>query len=265
MDGKDDDGEDTEGEGWDGRRGRHDMKDNEVSSARPGSSGAPKHKSVINQYGSNLLGKGDIFPILKSIMTPAERSPPSQEESEDTDGEQPPLSLSLVTDSTTPYGIMMLGMDGRTPRKAMRMSEENRVEVGLSPSWESDLDKMRERERRSKSNMDRPSLVRNVEGKEIAMQLVFEDGEKQGSKEVLGSKPMDGEVIGELATQVARAPRKANPRREVRHASAGAGRAPHPNRSCKGRSHVPRRKLQVTIPTPLTILRFFNCLPMITC
>jgi hypothetical protein len=125
--------------------------------------------SALSQYGSNLLGKGDIFPILKSILSPAGGSLLSQEESEDTDGGQPPLSPSLLMDSATPDGLVTPGKEGRTPGKAMRLSEEDRAEVGLSPSWESDPDRRREKERRSKSNMDRPSLVRGSAGKEIAV------------------------------------------------------------------------------------------------
>jgi hypothetical protein len=153
------------------------------------------------------MSKGDIFPILKSMLTPGEGSASSQVVAEDTEGDQPPLSPSLLTDSATPDGLVTPDRDGRTEGKAWHLSQEERAEVGLSPSWDSDPNLMREKERRSKSNMDRPSLVRGVEGKEVAIQLVFEEGEQQGNAEAKGSKPMTGAVIGELAAQVARAPR----------------------------------------------------------
>jgi hypothetical protein len=86
---------------------------------------------------------------------------------------------------------------------------------------------MREKERRSKSNKDRPSLALGAAGKEVAMQLVFEDGEQQGSAGLKGSSSMVGSVIGELAAQVARAPRTKSKsvgpsRRSRREASASA-------------------------------------------
>jgi hypothetical protein len=227
-DDKDEDLEESEGDGWDGRRGKHIRKGTEPANPRPesrGFSGAPKHKSVamdigtasrdpsevvipssaLSQYGSNLLGKGDIFPILKNLLT-SDQAPTQLEEPEDSDEDQPPLSPSLVTDSTTPEGLSTPRRDPRSQGKAMHLSDQDRVEAGISPSWESDPDAMRARERRSKSNLDRPSLVRNLDGKDIAIQLVFE-GDNQGAKEGLGSKPMDGEVIGELAASVVRAPR----------------------------------------------------------
>jgi hypothetical protein len=197
LDDKEEEGEESEGEGWDGRRGKHIRKDKESSAPRPGTNGAPKHKSVavglaadpqgksaptipasaLSQYGSNLMGKGDIFPILKSMLTPGEGSASSQVVAEDTEGDQPPLSPSLLTDSATPDGLVTPDRDGRTEGKAWHLSQEERAEVGLSPSWDSDPNLMREKERRSKSNMDRPSLVRGKEGKEVAIQLVFEEGE----------------------------------------------------------------------------------------
>jgi hypothetical protein len=124
--------------------------------------------SALSQYGSNLMGKGDIFPILKSLLTPAEGSASSQEVEDGTEGDQPPLSPSLLTDSATPECLVSPGRDGRTEGKEWFLSQEERAEVGLSPTWESNPNLMREKGRRSKSNKDRPSLARGSVGKEVA-------------------------------------------------------------------------------------------------
>jgi hypothetical protein len=118
-------------------------------------------------------------------------------------------------------------LDGCTEGKAWHLSQEERAEVGLSPTWESDPNLMQEKERRSKSNKDRPSLALGAAGKEVAMQLVFADGEQQGNAGLKGSSSMEGSVIGELAAQVARAPRTKSKsvgpsRRSRREASASA-------------------------------------------
>jgi hypothetical protein len=82
FDDKDEDIEESKGEGWDGRRGKHNRKIKEPAS----STSEPKRKSVpldpseqaaklpdsaMNQYGSNLTDSGDIFPALAKIVSAA--------------------------------------------------------------------------------------------------------------------------------------------------------------------------------------------------
>ncbi|KAK1613749.1 hypothetical protein QYE76_019266 [Lolium multiflorum] len=160
FDDKDEDIEESEGEGWDGCRGKHNRKNKEPAKGTSGDASEPKRKSVpmgpseqvtklpdsaMNQYGSNLTDSGDIFPALAKIVSAAstkQTSPQRSGESGemvDSDGNQPPTSPSLATDSATPEG-------GPTSVrmslwKAQPMSSMDREEAGItSPSWESDPD-----------------------------------------------------------------------------------------------------------------------------
>jgi hypothetical protein len=238
FDDKDEDIEESEGEGWDGCRGKHNRKNKEPAKGTSGDASEPKRKSVpmgpseqvtklpdsaMNQYGSNLTDSGDIFPALAKIVSAAstkQTSPQRSGESGemvDSDGNQPPTSPSLATDSATPEGgpasVRM------SLWKAQPMSSMDREEGGItSPSWESYPDTMRVRERRSKFNADRPSKVHVPMIKEVAMQLDFAENMEYGAQ------LMDGEVVAELAVPVARAPRsKAAPVSASRTSARGAG------------------------------------------
>jgi hypothetical protein len=96
----------------------------------------------------------------------------SQDPSVISDGDQPPVSASLVSD--TPEGSKATGQSYVTPGKAKRLSDEDRAEVGwVSPSSPvSDLDSVRARERRSKLNHDRPSRRLVLEAVEAADKAV---------------------------------------------------------------------------------------------
>jgi hypothetical protein len=71
---------------------------------------------------------------------------------------------------------------------------------------ETDADKLREKERRRKSNNDRPSKVRIPSLAVVATQIEFTDDSEAASK--LDSDNLQGvKVIPKLATTMARAPR----------------------------------------------------------
>jgi hypothetical protein len=113
-----------------------------------------------------------------------------------------------------------------SPWKAQDLSAEDRKEAGIeSPiSWESDPEAMRARERRSKSNADRPSLRLSPARKEIAVQLDFSEARPE-DKERAEEEPLhEGVVIAELAASVTRAPRsKSNPPASTRTSARGVG------------------------------------------
>jgi hypothetical protein len=84
FDDKYEDIEESEGEGWDARRGKHNRKNKHSDKGATGSASEPKRKSVpldpseqttklpdsaMNQYGSNLTEFGDIFPALAKIVS----------------------------------------------------------------------------------------------------------------------------------------------------------------------------------------------------
>jgi hypothetical protein len=91
SDDREEDLEESEGEGWDGRRGKNLKKDKGVTLVGGGSASEPKRKSVpisahdalpggkgaklpntaFSQYGSNLTEGGDIFPVLGEILRPS--------------------------------------------------------------------------------------------------------------------------------------------------------------------------------------------------
>jgi hypothetical protein len=98
-----------------------------------------------------------------------------------------------------------------TPGKVLHLSAAERVEAGINPTWESDPDRMREKERRSKSNMDRPSKSRAPAGTGVATQLVFEDDSGKSGGEAEGETILVGAAVDVLAAPVARAPRSRPP------------------------------------------------------
>jgi hypothetical protein len=95
-----------------------------------------------------------------------------------------------------------------TPGKAASLSEEDKREIGWEEPIlvEADADKLREKERHSKSNNVRPSKVRSPSLAAVATQLEFTDDSKVASK-LAGDNMQGGQVIPELAAAVARAPR----------------------------------------------------------
>ncbi|KAK1604887.1 hypothetical protein QYE76_028560 [Lolium multiflorum] len=243
---KDDDPEESEGDGWDGRRGEHNQKAKEATKTGAGPSVPPKRKSVpltgeegnslaagpklpasaMSQYGSNLAGEGDIFPVLAKIVQQVADSEKQAVESAGSGSDQSPPSPSIMMDSTSPEEE-----DG-SPRsrpslwKAQRLSVEDREEAGIeSPiSWDTDPEAMLARERRSKSNADRPSLRRSPARKEVAIQLDFSEEQPKGKETVAEETLMEGEVIAELTASVTRAPRrKSHPPVAARTIARGAG------------------------------------------
>jgi hypothetical protein len=163
----------------------------------------------LNQYGSNLLGGADIFPLLAKLNTPSVPSPVVSGILEDSEGEQPPFSSSLLSESASPE--VAASVKRLSPGKALHLSVAERAEAGISPTWESDPDRMREKERRSKSNMDRPSKSRALAGAGVATQLVFEDDSGKSDGETAGETILVGAAVDVLAAPVARAPRSRPP------------------------------------------------------
>jgi hypothetical protein len=163
----------------------------------------------MSQYGSNLAREGDIFPVLAKIVQQVADYEKMAEESAGSGSDQSPPSPSILMDSASPEEE-----DG-SPRsqpslwKAQRLSAEDREEAGIeSPiSWDTYLEAMRARERRSKSNADRPSVRRSPTLKEVAIQLDFSEAQPKGKEAAVEETLLEGEVITELAASVSRAPR----------------------------------------------------------
>ncbi|KAK1691799.1 hypothetical protein QYE76_008496 [Lolium multiflorum] len=191
TDDQEEDLDESEEDGWDGRRGKHNRKDKAEDPKLPTTVVGPKHKSAqvtqseaqpsasgikllataFSQYGSNLCKSGDIFPTLAKLLTPSRLS---TDETEDTEGGQPPFSPSQITESATPEELAASGQSRPSLWKAQPLSEEDRAELGLpSPSLDSDPEAMLARERRSKNNNDRPSKVHSPVVQEVAIQLDF--------------------------------------------------------------------------------------------
>jgi hypothetical protein len=178
----------------------------------------------MSQYGSNLAGEGDIFPVLAKIVQQVAHFEKLVEESAGSGSAQSPPSLSILMDSAS------VEEEDGSPRsrpslwKAQRLSAEDREEAGIeSPiSWETEA--MRARERRSKSNADRPSLRCSPARKEVAIQLDFSDDLSKGTETVEEEQLLEGEVIAELAASVTRAPKsKSNLPVAARTSARGAG------------------------------------------
>jgi hypothetical protein len=116
ADDKDEDPEESEGDGWDGRRGKHIQKNKEAAVPGASASAPPNRKSAggnalaldpilpasaLSQYGSNLAGKGDIFPVLAKIVHQATNVEKLAVESAGSGGTQSPPSPSILLDSTS--------------------------------------------------------------------------------------------------------------------------------------------------------------------
>jgi hypothetical protein len=113
--------------------------------------------SVFSQYGSNLTEAGDIFPMMAKIMNNAVEQPQPQTPSDSIDTDTLQASLSIICD--TPDDPMDAGQSDPTSGKVMRMSQADREAAGLdsTPPQASKEQLLRDSEKRSKSNHDRPS------------------------------------------------------------------------------------------------------------
>jgi hypothetical protein len=253
SDERDEELEESEGEGWDGRRGKHkkDMspakgKGGSTSKSvpqrksvpasatqeKPGDKGLKLPNSAFSQYGSNLTEEGDIFPVLAEILQPARARQEPSGERVSSSGDQ--MSPSLVSFQDSPLAGAESVKSRPSLWKAQQLSDEDRVEAGISTpvTWESDPQAMRSKERRSKANADRPSLALKL----VAQQLSFSEGvdpamEKEGGearrieeRELEGDLFAEGTVVPELAAPISRAPRsKASPVAAARSSARGAG------------------------------------------
>ncbi|KAK1599880.1 hypothetical protein QYE76_018482 [Lolium multiflorum] len=247
-----DDAADSDGDRWDGRRGRHASKEPQSSAPMKNLTaknqgkgvGASRKsvpltatspctdkelpltslpKTVFSQYGSNLTKDGDIFPIVAQIVASASL-PTSNPEEELTLDSEPLISIS-VSELCTPGGGATSGQSYVTPFKAKSLSEEEKKEL----DWQTPIsaaeedESLREKERRSKSNNDRPSKVHNPVLTEVASHLEFSDDSVPASK-LVGDQLQGGLVIPELAAPVARAPRsRASPVEATRKSARGQG------------------------------------------
>ncbi|KAK1693140.1 hypothetical protein QYE76_009837 [Lolium multiflorum] len=203
-DDKEEDNDETDEDRWDGRRGRHSSREKSPASAPAGGAGGLGKKTTVaapicagaasspispstyrpldtlpvqaslpasafNQYGSNLTAGGDIFPAVAKIIQQA-LATPRQETATISDTEQPSLSLSVSNDTTE--GPKNTGQSYRSPFKAKQMPAEDRAEVGwVSPSSDEERSA---KERRSKTNNDRPSRRAMIEDK-LASRLDFDE------------------------------------------------------------------------------------------
>jgi hypothetical protein len=180
-------------------------------------------KTVFSQYGSNLTKDGDIFPLVAQIVASA--SLPSSNPEEESIVDSEPLISVFVSELCTPGGGATSGQNYVTPFKAVSLSEEEKKEVG----WQSPIraaeeaESLREKERRSKSNNDRPSKAHNTALSEVATHLEFSDDNAPTLK-LVGDQLQGGQVIPELAAPVARAPRsRASPVDASRKSARGQG------------------------------------------
>ncbi|KAK1608743.1 hypothetical protein QYE76_032416 [Lolium multiflorum] len=252
ADDDEDDAAESDGDRWDGCRGRHASKETQKSAPKKNPAARNQGKDVVagrksvpltatspctdkelplttlpktvfSQYGSNLTKDGDIFPMVAQIVASASM-PSSNLEEESTMDSEPLLSIS-VSDLCTPGGGASSGQNFATPFKAKSLSEEEKKEVDWqSPNSAAEEDVLRrEKERRSKSNNDRPSKAHTPVLTEVATQLEFSDDNVPASK-LVGDQLQGGQVIPELAAPVARAPRsRASPVDASRKSARGQG------------------------------------------
>jgi hypothetical protein len=242
---KEDDLEDSDEEEWDGRRGKHDKKKEKKDQPAPmegKSSGSkvkmmslelvavsqasPLHSAIIetippsalNQYGSNLTAAGDIFPAIAKIITPGKFPASPGVLAAADEGEPSAVEISFSADDG-----FTSGGSAPTQGKAKRLSAQEREEIGWeSPSsWEATPAAMLDRERRSKSYADHPSLKCNPVLQDVAVQLDFSGD----SEAVKASSPLAvGAVVPALAAKVSRAPRsKADSVEAARKSARGQG------------------------------------------
>jgi hypothetical protein len=128
--------------------------------------------------------------------------------------DQLPPPPSIMMDLASPEEEESSPRSRPSLRKAQFLYAEDLAKAGIeSPiSWDTDPEAMRARERRNKSNADRPSLRRSPTRKEVAIQLDFSEAQPKGNEAAVEETLLEGEVIAELAASVSRAPRrKAHP------------------------------------------------------
>jgi hypothetical protein len=149
--------------------------------------------------------------------------PCSNIEEESLDSE--PLISPSISEVCTPRGGATSGQNYVSPGKAKSLSEEEKKEIGWqspSPAARED-DMLREKEKRSKSNNDRPSKVRNPGLAAVATHLEFSADNVSASK-LVGEQLRGGQVIPKLVATVARAPRsRASPVEASRKSARGQG------------------------------------------
>jgi hypothetical protein len=113
--------------------------------------------SLFSQYGSNLTEAGDIFLMMAKIMNNVVDQPQPQTPSDSIDTDTLQASLSIICD--TPDDPMDVGQSDPTPGKAMWLSQADREAAGLdsTPPHATKEQLLRDSEKRSKGNHDRPS------------------------------------------------------------------------------------------------------------
>jgi hypothetical protein len=191
--------------------------------------------SAFSQYGSNLTEAGDIFPMMAKIMNIAVELPQPQTPSGSLDSEPPQASLSIICDS--PEDPKDAGQSDPTPRKALRLSQADREEVGLeSPSPQSSKEQLqRDSEKSSKNNHDRPPRRLMLEAA-LAANATVVDQHSRAINPGLHQAPaiarhptvrqllLEDSPIPALGATVARAPRsKAIPAHAERKSARGKG------------------------------------------
>ncbi|KAK1692879.1 hypothetical protein QYE76_009576 [Lolium multiflorum] len=244
---RDDEYEETDDDRWDGRRGKH-LKEKRAAASAPSKGGNGPRKSVPlsaeplsppaddaalltipasarSQYGSNLTPTGNIFPLVAQII---KASAPS------TSKHQPPETSDsdLLLQLDLPESLTSEERVSPTPGKALRLSEEDREEVGwvTPPSVTSDQEYRRNSERRSKSNHDRPSRRLMLEAAEAEATVVTAASPTslnlhQAPAISKGGPPPAGQLllldapIPALGAPVARAPRSKAPPVEAQRKS----------------------------------------------
>jgi hypothetical protein len=132
--------------------------------------------SMFSQYGSNITADGDVFPtmakVLGKIIT---KDPPQPNDEEITDSGHPPVSPSNAKGGS-PGEKEMLTSSLLSP--SIQDSEKEQD----SHTWESNPDVMRAKERRSKSNADRPSLVRSAHARRWPLIWISPTNLRQGRR-----------------------------------------------------------------------------------
>jgi hypothetical protein len=189
--------------------------------------------------------------MMAKIMNNAVEQPQPRTPSRSLDTHPPQASLSLICD--TPEDPKDAGQSDPTPGKAMSLSQADREEVGLEspPLLASKEQLLRDSEKRSKSNHDRPSWRLMLEATLVADAAVV-DQNSPASNLGLHQAPaischptvrhllLEDSPIPALGAAVARAPRsKAIPAHSERKECPGQG--PH-GRPRLGAYHSPHRR-----------------------
>ncbi|KAK1686188.1 hypothetical protein QYE76_047036 [Lolium multiflorum] len=189
---EDEDAGESEDNRWDGRRGNHATKFKQGNLPKAKGAGGNQCRKLVaiegpigtkigvgagasaglpptmfSQYGSNLTVDGGMFPIMAQVLG-GRTEPVAATNEVIVVSEHPTQSLSTM-EVSTPGGTHAIGQSSMTNQS----EEEGLVED--CDTWESNPEAMRAKERRSKSNADRPSLMHNPECFSVATQLDFTD------------------------------------------------------------------------------------------